>query len=210
MLIMSLCAMPLAFFDLVFVPTYWQPVTLWNIPIGVEGFLFSFSVGGIAAVIYAELTKRKPQRIPRKKYSAWRAFCVPVLTLVSFILSFVLGIPNPEIAGYIGITVGIISTLYLRPDLARNIPYGMLAFGIVYFVSLKMWVMLFPDVESWFTTEYMPKLFVWGVPGWEALFGFFFGAFWGNLYELLFGYRLVPMTTSVKARSTNVRIKASR
>jgi hypothetical protein len=63
MLIMGTLALPLAFFDLVFVPAYWRPVTLFHMPIDIEGFLFSFSVGGIAAVLYATLAKRTYRHI---------------------------------------------------------------------------------------------------------------------------------------------------
>jgi hypothetical protein len=126
---------------------------------------------------------------------------VLVVTLATFFIALALGAPNPEVAAYIAITVGVAITIYLRPDLKFHMAFGALAFGVVYFAFLKLWTMCFPGVQSWFIFQNMPQLFIWGVPGWEALFGFFFGAFWSNLYELLFGYRLVP--TKAQKRRDN-------
>lgn len=191
MLVMSLCALPLALFDLLFVPAYWTPVTLLNMPIGIEGFLYVFSAGGVAAVVYAELAKRTPRHLPGWRFSAAQALWVPLIALTAFVLSMILGVPNPEIAAYIALATGTVLTLYFRKDLAPNIVFGSLAFGFVYFVLLKLWVGMFPSVHSWFSLQYMPRPFIWGVPVWEILYGFFFGAFWSGLYELLFGYKLV-------------------
>jgi len=195
MLVMSVCALPLALFDLVFVPAYWRPVTLFHIPIGIEGFLFSFSVGGIASTLYAELSRRAPRHIRGWRISAKRTLLVPLCTFVVFAAIYTLGVPSPEIAAYAAIVAGIALTIYLRPDLSFSIICGSISFGVVYFICLKLWTLLFPGVQSWFTFQGIPRLFVWGVPGWEALFGFLFGAFWSNLYEVSFGYKLVPQLT---------------
>jgi hypothetical protein len=200
MLTMSVCAMPLALFDLIFVPSYWTPVTLFHIPIGIEGFIFSFCVGGIAAVPYAELAKKRPRHIRAWRGSLRRAIWVPVLTFIAFTAAHILGAPNPEIAGYIAMVLGITVVLLLRKDLAYSTLLGGLAFGVVYFLALKLWVSLFPGVQHWFVFHAMPPFFVWGVPGWEALFGMLFGAYWVNLYEVLFGYELVPIKSQPKAR----------
>ncbi|HLZ14957.1 MAG TPA: hypothetical protein VKQ34_03105 [Candidatus Saccharimonadales bacterium] len=209
MLIMSICAMPLALFDLVFVPAYWKPVTLFHMPVGLEGFLYSFSVGGIAAVIYAELTKRTPRHIRAWRASTKHALWVPVVMFTTFVVAYALKVPNPEIAAYIAVTAGVALTIYLRPDLALHIPYGAVAFGVVYFACLKIWILLFPGAQEWFVFQNMPKLFIWGVPGWEAIFGFFFGASWSNLYEILFGYRLVPVRAPGKFKTERARTRST-
>lgn len=192
MLVMSFCAMPLAVFDLVFVPAYWVPITLFNIPVGIEGFLFSFSVGGVASVLYAEITRRTVRRIPARQ-PINKGIWVPLISFVAFLVAYGLGVPNPEIAAYIAIAAGILLTLVMRPDLIKSALIGAICFGVVYFLALKLWVVLFPDVQGWFAFLGLPQVFIWDVPGWEVLFGFFFGAYWTNLYEVLFGYRLVPV-----------------
>lgn len=193
MLAMSVCALPLAFFDLLYVPVYWKPVTMFHLPIGIEGFVYSFSLGGIASVLYAELAKRTPRHVRSWRISQKHAIWVPLAAFAGFVVAYAWGVPNPQIAAYIAIVTGVALTIYVRPDLAWNSIYGALSFGLVYFACLKVWTTLFPGAESWFTFQGLPKLFIWGVPGWEAMFGLFFGAFWGSLYELFFGYRLIPL-----------------
>ena len=193
MLTMSLLAIPLALFDIVFVPTYWQPVTIFDIPVGIEGFIFSFSVGGIASVIYIEITNRRLRHIGRK--NSLHALWLPLVTLALFFLAEVFCSPNPEISAYIAVLSSVLITLGLRKDLIQSAIVGSLVFGIVYFLLLKLWTLAFPGVYDWFSFEHLPKLYIWGVPGWEAIFGFVFAAYWVNLYELIFGYRLAPAKT---------------
>lgn len=196
MLIMSLCALPLAVFDVLFVPAYWRPETLLQLPIGVEGFLFSFFVGGIASALYAELVRRTPQHVYAWHKAMQRGVLVPVTALITFGLLYAFGAPNPELAAYGALAVGVVVMFYVRHDLAIHVLWGSLAFGVVYYISLKIWTVLFPDVHSWFVFQNLPKLFIWGVPGWEVLFGFFFGAFWSVLYEAVFGYKLVRLAAA--------------
>jgi hypothetical protein len=197
MLTMSLLAIPLALFDIVFVPTYWQPVTIFDIPVGIEGFIFSFSMGGIASVIYIEVANRRLRHIGRK-YSL-HAVWLPLLTFALFLLSEVFGSPNPEISAYIAVLASVLITLILRRDLLQSAILGSVIFGVIYFLLLKLWIVLFPGAYDWFTFQRLAKLYIWGVPGWEAIFGFIFAAYWVNLYELIFGYRLTPTKTESRA-----------
>lgn len=194
MLVMSLCATPLALFDVWFVPSYWEPITLFDIPVGIEGFIYSFGIGGIASVMYAEVAHRVPKRIAH-----WHRAGAPIVIILSLVLFFVarsLGAPNPMVAAYVALLAGIALTIYFRKDLVASALVGALTFGLIYFLALKVWVSLFPEVNSWFVFDGLPRTFVWGVPLWEALFGLIFAAYWGNLYELLFGYRLVRSRSS--------------
>jgi hypothetical protein len=185
----SLCALPLALFDLVYVPLYWKPTTLFNVPIGIEGFLFSFSVGGMAAALYPHISKRTPKHFNKSQISVKLRLAALLVPLVAFFVVEAMGVPNPEIAAYIAIGSGTFYMLALRRDLQKSALLGAIYFGIAYYLCLKLWVTLFPGVHHWFIFHGMPKVFVWKVPGWEALFGFFFGAYWVNIYAFLFEYR---------------------
>ncbi len=201
MLIMSILAMPLAFFDLLFVPTYWQPVTIMQIPIGIEGFIFSFSVGGIAAVAYAEVTGRRMRKIENK--TRLHAVWLPFVSGALFFLCEVTGSPNPEISAYVATLASLVILLFLRKDLLQSAVVGSVAFGLIYLLSLKLWLILYPEARDWFVSENMPKIFFWGVPGWEVLFGFIFAAYWVNLYPLFFGYRFSKPRKNTASVSTN-------
>lgn len=187
MLLMSLLASPLAVFDLFFVPAYWQPVTFLNLPIGVEGFIYSFCAGGIAAVGYCSLTKHIPKKI--KHYHRQFALLAVISILPLFLLLNTIGTPNVMISLYIALLFGVALTIFFRKDLFPSALLGGLIFGTIYFVSLILWLTLFPQAKNWFTVRGLSKTFLFNAPLWEVLFGFFFGAYWGNLYELLFGYK---------------------
>lgn len=187
MLIMSLLALPLAFFDLLYVPNYWIPKTLFNIPIGIEGFIFSFLLGGIAAVVYAEVAHEKLIKIA-KYHKHMSVFVLLLIIPVAFIFSYFYPI-NIAVSMYFAMLIGISVTLFLRKDLVKSTLKGSLVFGALYASLLIFWSSLFPDTKDWFTTSNLPKIYILNASIYEIIFGFIFGAYWGNLYELFFGYK---------------------
>jgi hypothetical protein len=189
-LTMSLAMLPLAFMDFFFVPSYWQPVTLFNIPIGIEGLLFSFAIGGTASVLYALFRNQKLVRLAAVQRLPWtQATFVPALMATVFLAADAFGAPNPMVAAYLAFAIGISLVAYLRRDLALAIIWSGLLFGACYFICLRLWVTAFSGVHAWFVLQGLPKVFIWGVPGWEILFSFFYGALWSQLYPLIFNYR---------------------
>lgn len=192
MVTMSLLATPLGLFDFWFVPKYWKPTTLLHLPVGLEGIIYSFCIGGITAVLFAELSQKRLRHV-HKWHKVGSLFVLAITVLVFLVLNYG-GAPNPMIALYIGLLAGIACTLYLRKDLVRPTLVGALAFGVLYLCLLKLWISMFPDVKTWFMLQGLPKTFIFGVPLWEALFGLIFAAYWGNLYELLFSYSFSPNT----------------
>ena len=107
----------------------------------------------------------------------------PAFYMISRLLEF-----NVAIAIYITSIIGILVIIHVRKDLIMSTVMGGLAYGLVYFLSLVLWFTLYPDAENWFTLENLPRIFILGVPLYEILFGFLQGAYWGNIYEFLFGY----------------------
>ena len=197
MLTMSLLASPLCLFDFWAVPLYWQPVTLFNIPVGIEGVLYSFCLGGIAAILYTEVARKAPQHM--HKWHRSGALVVFSATLAVLVILITQGdYFNPAVMLYIALLFGIGVALYLRKDLMRGTVIGALCFGVVYFLLLKIWLTMFPGAINWFLFQGLPKVYVLGVPLWELLFGIMFAAYWGNVYELLFGYRLISKTEARK------------
>jgi hypothetical protein len=187
MLIMSLLAAPLGLFDLLFVPKYWIPQTFGNIPIGIEGVVFSFLIGGIAAVSYAEFSQKKLKKIT--KYH--RHFTVLVFAIVLpliFIFHFFY-ILNIELATYLALLIGISLIIFIRKDLFKPSIIGGLIFGLIYAVAIIIWMNLFPFTKDWFILEGLPKLYILNTPIYEIIFAILFGAYWGILYELIFGYK---------------------
>jgi hypothetical protein len=192
MLVMSAIAAPLGLFDFFAVPLYWQPVTMFGSLYNIENILYTFSLGGITSVLYSEVARKAPRHMHTWHKSA--ALIVGLVTLAVLVFVAVQGTFNPAISLYVALLIGLGVTLYFRKDLVRGTIIGAICFGIVYFVALKLWMTLFPEAVTWFVFEGMPKAYVWGVPLWELTFGIIFAAYWGNIYEILFGYRLVRKT----------------
>jgi hypothetical protein len=187
MLIMSLFAMPAGLFDIFFVPNYWAPITLFNIPVGIEGLIFTFEIGGIAAVLYAELTKQIPVKISgyHKHVSLTLVF---VLVAIIF-LALINHVASTMLALYAALLAGTSITIFLRKDLLKSAIEGALAFGLIYFILFFIELFFFPSVRSWFTLTGLPRIFVLNVPIWEIFFAVMFAAYWGNFYEIIFGYK---------------------
>jgi len=186
-LIMSLLAMPAGLLDVFFVPNYWIPITLFGLPVGIEGLIFSFEIGGIAAVLYTEITKQIPVRINGYHKHASLILVFVLIAIIFFVL--INHVTNTMLALYTTLITGTAITLFLRKDLLKSAIEGALAFGLIYFILFFIELIFFPSVKSWFTLNGLPKMFILNVPVWEILFAVIFAAYWGNLYELIFGYK---------------------
>lgn len=187
MLVMSFLAAPLGLFDFLYVPTYWIPKTIFNIPVGIEGIIFSFLIGGIAAVSYAEISHKKIKKI--NKYHRHFSILVFILVLPLVFLINYFSLFNIAIAMYIALLVVIALIVFLRHDLLKPSIIGGLVFGIIYSVSFILWINIFPSGKDWFILEGLPKIYIINAPIYELIFAYLFGAYWGILYELIFGYR---------------------
>jgi len=187
-LIMSILAAPLGLFDLLFVPGYWKPITLFELPIGIEGIIFSFLIGGLAAVSYIEVSKKKLTKI--KKFHRHFSVFVFVISLPILIGCYFLHILNIEIALYLALVIGAAVIVFVRKDLFKSAFLGGLVFGLIYSFLLIVWMNLFPSSREWFLLSGLPRIFLFNAPIYEMVFAFLFGAYWGNIYELLYGYKL--------------------
>lgn len=189
MITIGLLAMPLTFFDLLYVPDYWVPKTLFEIPLGIEGFIFSFEAGALSTGIFAYVTNKKFRRVKKRlNYTT----LLPLLVVLPVAYLFSLFAPiNIAISMYAGMVAGILAFIFLRSGSAMNTLVTALSFTSVYAAALFVWAGIFPDTAAWFTLTNLPRLFILNVPIYEIIFGALFAAFWGNLYPHIFGYRAV-------------------
>lgn len=184
---MSLFAAPLGLFDLLYVPTYWSPHTFLNMPIGIEGTVFSFLIGGIAAVSYAEISHKRLKKITKfHRHVSILVFAVilPAILIFQSLYSF-----NIALVVYLALLLGISLIMFVRKDLFKSSIVGGLIFGLIYSVALIIWMNIFPSTKDWFILEGLPRINILNAPIYEIIFSFLFGTYWGSLYELVFGYR---------------------
>ena len=192
----SLLGLPFGFIESFFVPYYWNPESLFNLMrqygFGLEGFLYSFSVAGIAAVIYEFLEKKKTIKIKRDK----RLHIAPfILFLVVYLGLEALSSAKPMLNLVAAFICGAVLTALLRPDLLRQILVSGLIFGVFYFIIFAFVNTIFGDlVSQFYSSQILGNSKVLGVPLEEIIGAFAGGAFWSTIYEYTKAYRVKKMT----------------
>lgn len=189
MWVTGLLLTPFVILDILTVPSYWEPVTLFNIPVGLEGFLFTFFTTGIASVLYQIIFKKRYE-YHKIQLNLCIIFIVPAATsyllvnflnlniIYFFILSFFLS----------GIT-----EVLKRPDLYVNTIMSSLLFCFVYVTVFSLWLFLRPESINWWNTITLSRVKIGQVPLEEALFSLGLGFFVGPLFEYITNAKLVTV-----------------
>ncbi len=165
---------------------WWRPEMFTGTPIGIEDFLFGFSVAGIAAVLYKELyglrLKNGAETAGAGKGRRFLlAFAVLFLTLF-YVLK--LGSFYSAILAY---AAGIFFIVSHRKDLIReSVVNGILLLilsSAIYYVLF----LIYPNYieKLWYLGDNWYSILILGIPLKEYLFFFLTGAFIGPLYEFI-------------------------
>ena len=187
----SILSLPFGFSDYLWVPEYWNPPSLFNLisnyGVGIESFLFFFLCGGIAAVVYEVIARKKTVRIRGKRKYLFVSYILIILIFIS--LEFIF--PERTIYNAI-ISLLIVATIIVvrRKDLISQIIFGGIFFAIVYFILFVIFNKIFPDyVLAVYTLENIWGIIVLGVPLEEIAISFGVGAVWSSFYEYIKGYK---------------------
>ena len=172
----------------IYVKDWWNPLTITKTMVGIEDFLIGFAIGGIAAVIYAVvfrkkvLTKRLNKNEEAKQDLSFYIFG-GIFALLFFGSSFILGL-NALYCSLIAFIFGIMVIWIRRKDLITNsLTTGILVllmFSIVYTIGeliLPGWVRTF-----WYFKN-VPDIIIFNLPIDDVMWYFLAGAFIGPLYE---------------------------
>lgn len=198
MLIVSLGTTLFGLTEPLFVPEYWNPPSLFNLAqrtgFDIESLIFSFSVGGLAVIIYEWLFKAKHIGISETEKNALRhsfhfqiLFSAPIL----FILLLLFSDMNPIYVAFISLMVGGLLTWYCRPDLKKKMIVSALLFTGVYFLYFLTLDLFSPGyVEQVWNLPAISGILVMGVPLEELLFAFGLGFLWSSVYEHIGWYKL--------------------
>jgi hypothetical protein len=190
MLKASFAMAPFGLTEPLFVPEYWNPPSLFDLAqrtgFDVESVIFSFAIGGIAAVLYNLVMRRTPapmaahERDDRRHRFHKLAVALPfVLFPVLYFLPW-----NPIYAGIAAMFAGGIAAVLCRPDLLPNTLFGgvlFLGFYTVFLIGLE-WSAPGYIAQVW-NLKALSGVVIYGLPLEELLFGFGFGLFWTGLYE---------------------------
>lgn len=191
MVFISVITLPFAFTEFLFVPEYWQPPSLFDlinrIGFGIEDLLFAFFAGGLAAVVFEFFKKEK-----LKKYLFdYELHLVPYFLVTFLFIGLEFIVPEKTIYNLtIALFLAAFLIAYRRPDLIRQIVYGGIFFGLLYFGLFVVFNNLFPE----FVTNYYIHKNIWpikilNVPLEEIVFAIGLGTSWSVLYEYMKGYK---------------------
>ena len=186
----SVLMAPFGLTEPMFVPEYWNPPSLFELAqrtgFDIESIVFSFAIGGIAAVLYnIILHKRMEVLSPAERHQWWHrrhrwALAAPfVLFPVLYFLPW-----NPVYAGIAAMVLGAIAAVLCRPDLTPNTLVGGLLFLSLYTVLLLALKWSAPGyIEQVWNLKALSGILIYGLPLEELLFGFSFGLMWTGIYE---------------------------
>lgn len=173
-----------------FVPEYWSPPSLFELAqrtgFDLESIIFSFAIGGIGAVLYNGLMRRRLEPVDpnerhrgRHRWHRW-ALAAP---FVSFAALYFLPW-NPIYVGITAMVLGAVASVLCRPDLKANTLVGGVLFLAIYTIFLLGLKWSAPGyIEQVWNLKALSGVLIYGLPLEELLFGFSFGLVWTGIYE---------------------------
>jgi hypothetical protein len=190
MLLTSVFTAPFGLTEPIFVPSYWNPPSLFDLAhrtgFDLESVIFSFAIGGVGAVLYSALTgaRHRPFGTRERRLPLHRHHYIALLApFVSFPVLYALPW-NPIYAAIAAMVVGGIANVWCRPDLKAKVWIGaalFLAYYAVFFIGL---VQLWPGyVEHVWNLAALSGIVIAGIPVEELLFAASFGLYWAGAYE---------------------------
>jgi hypothetical protein len=178
-LISGLLAAPQALFALYLVPTYWNPVLLFNLAVGIEDILFMLLCGGMA---FVEASWPFRRRLHVQFNVARIASGLAIAGIFAAVLGALLvkaGIRDMSIPLFIMAAWTILLVLTrrkLRPLAAAAALQSLL----LYLFALAVMKTLWPSFFSAWTWSGLSGVALWGIPVEEIAWGLAYGPFWGT------------------------------
>ncbi len=188
----SLLGLPFGFSELLIVPEYWNPPSIFNLihklGFGIESFIFAFFVAGIAAVAYEFITKSKLKRIK----SDHKTHIFPYIAVMLWFVALEIFIPSKTVFNLcFALLAGAGIIAIKRPDLIKQIVISGFIFGVLYTLLFFFFMKLFPGfIQQTYSLQNFLGVFILGVPIEETLFAFSVGACWSTFFEYIRGYKL--------------------
>ncbi len=170
---------------------WWRPETITNTRVGIEDFLLGFSNGGIAAVLYGAIYKKRlSKRIKKTNDTGAFNICLILFFIIAF-LFWGLNITSFW-ASTIAMITAAIYILYTRRDLFLNALASGILMAIVSLPSYYAFIWLFPGfIHKTWMSQYLSGIIIIGIPLEDLIFYFLFGFIIGPFYEYWQNKRLV-------------------
>ena len=191
MLVVSLWTSLFGLTEPIFVPSYWNPPSLFDLAhrtgFDIESLIFAFAIGGIAVVFYDRIFGPRHITLPateqhqtRHRYHQWALATAPIVFLVLYFASDL----NPIYSSVIAFIAGGIATWYCRSDLKKKMIISAFIFLALYFFYFLTLIAAYPGyVEQVWRLNLISGILIIGIPIEELMFAFSFGFFWSSVYE---------------------------
>lgn len=169
---------------------WWHPMTITGTRVGIEDFLSGFASGGIMAVIYEIVFKKKYFVRKLQHHQPGGSTILLILILLTSWLFWGVGLTS-FYASAITLTTSASLLFYFRRDLFLN---GALSGLLMMFISLTVYYAIIFLTPGWIATTYDPTLsgvYITGIPVEELIFWFLAGLVFGPFYEYWKGEQLV-------------------
>jgi len=195
----SLFMAPFGLTEPLFVPEYWNPPSLFDLAqrtgFDIESFIFSFAIGGIGAVLYNLLMRRRLVPLAAHHHrNRLHRFHKLAIALPFALFPALYFLPwNPIYPAIVAMFAGGVAAVLCRPDLLPNTLLGgvlFLGFYTVFLIGLE-WSAPGYIAQVW-NLQALSGVVPFGLPLEELLFGFGFGLFWTGLYEHYSWHRSEP------------------
>lgn len=181
---------PFGLTEPIFVPEYWNPPSLFELAqrtgFDIESIIFSFAIGGIAAVLYNIILHKRMEVLSpaehhdrRHRRHRWALAAPFVLFPILYLLPW-----NPIYAGIATMVLSAIAAVTCRPDLKSNTLLGGVLFLTLYSIFLLGLKWSAPGyVEQVWNLNALSGIMIYGLPVEELMFGFSFGLVCTGIYE---------------------------
>jgi len=172
---------------------WWRPETITNTRVGIEDFLLGFSNGGIAAVLYESIFKK---RLLKRIEKVNDKGPLNIGLIIFFVIAFLFWGFNVTSfwASTIAMMIAATCMLYTRKDLFLNALASGILMAIVSLPSYYVIIWLFPGfIHKAWMFQYLSGITLTGIPVEDLIFYFLFGFVIGPLYEYWHNKRLVSI-----------------
>ncbi len=174
--------------DILYIQDWWNPLSLINTKIAIEGFFVGAMIGGVAAVVYTGIFKKEIKiRKVSKTEKTRRDFNLVFVLLLSVIIFFgsfyLLGL-NSFFATIFGLIIPTSIIWIRRRDLIMNsLGTGILLVIIALLVYSVLQFLTPGWVHAFWIFKNVPDIVILNLPVDDIVWYFLAGLFIGPLYE---------------------------
>ena len=189
MLWASVLTAPFGLTEPLFIPAYWNPPSLFDLAqrtgFDIESPIFTFALGGVAAVLYNALTGRSLVRLAGRR-EGHKVHRLAVITpFIAFPILYFLPW-NPIYPGIAAMFLGAVAAFACRRDLTAKTFVGGLLFTAYYVVFLQGLELLSRGyIRRYWNLPALSGVVIASIPLEELLFAFALGMYWSSVYEHL-------------------------